>query len=254
MSIFPTRYSNYAPRTGYRSNSARRDYAAAPTRQAPVTVNFNAPKWVAYKAVQPVRAAWVEAKAATFEFAASMYASVIRFGDLSQKQGETVDRLAARDAEWASQRAISAPQGPAATYPNIRAAFDTVVLGGAHRAAITIGDITLSLAPATGVNAGALYVKVGAQYCGKIVGTPTGPVFRAVRECPADVAAKLAVIEADPQAAIQQHAAGIAARLAAAEARGEQLDLPCGCCGILLTDPVSRARGIGPICASKWGF
>ena len=32
------------------------------------------------------------------------------------------------------------------------------------------------------------------------------------------------------------------------------LSIPCGCCGIMLTNPESIRRGIGPICAGKWGF
>jgi hypothetical protein len=28
----------------------------------------------------------------------------------------------------------------------------------------------------------------------------------------------------------------------------------CACCGIELTDPKSIERGIGPICAEKWGL
>lgn len=32
------------------------------------------------------------------------------------------------------------------------------------------------------------------------------------------------------------------------------MSIPCGCCGLTLTNPESIARGIGPTCAGKWGF
>jgi len=91
------------------------------------------------------------------------------------------------------------------------------------------GQIQLSLAPSYGRNPGAIYVKRGDDYLGKIVGINyTG------KPCP-----ELAVIALDPYKAATQHG---------------NLTGHCACCGLELSDPVSVERGIGPICAAKWGF
>lgn len=246
------RNASYTPRRYDGQAFSNRSYRQYGNQQAPVT-NFNDSRWVAFREVQPVRAAWIEAKAASFDFAASMFAAVVRFGDLTERQAAAVDRCAARDQDRAQQ--VSQPrQMLSATFPRIRAAFDAVVLGGARKAQITVGNINLSLAPSTGRNAGALYVKDAGIYVGKIVGTASGPVFYPTREAPADLVERLLVIEADPTGAVRDQAARTAAMLAQAQAEGRPISLPCGCCGITLTDPVSIARGIGPICASKWGF
>jgi hypothetical protein len=240
-SYTPRRYDGQA-----RSNRQYRSYAQAPMTTPPTNA-----AWTMFAASQPNRAAWIVAKAPTFEFAAAMMQAVSRFGDLTDPQAAAVDRCIARDEARQSQNA--APQAPSATFPAIRAAFDQLVLAGGRKP-ITIGDLTLSLAPASGRNAGALYVKSHGAYAGKIVPTQNGPVFMPTRECPATVLPALLVIEADPRGAVQAHAARIAATIAEAAAEGRTLSMPCGCCGLTLTDPVSIARGIGPICAGRWGF
>ena len=104
----------------------------------------------------------------------------------------------------------------------------------------TIADVQFSLAPATGRNAGCIYVKQGsdfdAPYLGKI--TPEDKFLRS-RECSDELAAIVAKVAADPKAA--------------AEAHGHEYG-QCSCCGRELTNPESVARGIGPICAERWGW
>jgi hypothetical protein len=96
------------------------------------------------------------------------------------------------------------------------------------------GDLAISLAKATGKNPGAVYVKSrGGEYFGKIVG---GRYF-ATREAPADTLAKLLEITVDPMGVAVAHG---------------RLTGECACCGRELSDPVSIAKGIGPICESKW--
>jgi len=238
----------YAPSSSsYGERSSR--FASRTPFRAQRAANVDPAKWESFKAAQPERAAWIDAKAASFDFAASMRLAVLRFGDLTENQGAAIDRCMARDADRA-QQAAQPRQTVSPELAGIRAAFDAVVAGGARKAQITIEDVNLSLAPLTGRNPGAIYVKVGGAYAGKIVGT----TFTPGRDAPADLGAKLAEIDADPTGAVRAQAARTAQRLAEAALRGERLSLPCGCCGITLTDPVSVARGIGPICAGKWGF
>jgi len=194
--------------------------------------------------------AWMQAKRDSFAFAGSMLEAVQKYGDLTANQFAAVAKCVARDAEKAAQRATVAQQTASVGFPNLRAIFDGIVAKGARKAQMTLGDVNVSLASLSGRNPGALYVKDAGEYAGKIVGTTFKPAFAAK----ADLLGRLQEIEADPQAAVVKQAKLTAERLAAAQANGETLSLPCGCCGLTLTDPVSVARGIGPICAGKWGF
>ena len=252
MSFFNSNY--YRPSSasfGERSGPNRYYHNRRLARVAPraQSASLTDPRWVSFKEVQAAVAAWIEAKADSFDFAASMYSAVIRYGDLTPNQYTAIENCMARDAERAQQGQNPARQTTSVEFPNIRAAFDAVVAGGAVKAQMTVDEVNLSLAPLTGRNPGALYVKVNGQYAGKIV----GKVFQPGRDAPADLVGKLVEIERDPRAAIQSDAARRAARLALAIAEGRSLTIPCGCCGLTLSDEVSIARGIGPICAGKWG-
>lgn len=138
-------------------------------------------------------------------------------------------------------------------YPNIRAAFDAVERRGLKKARISIGDILIELAPPNTRNPGALYVKHLGDYVGKME-RDRPLVFSYKVKSPNTVVCLLDVIEVDPIAAITAQAATDAARVAEAVAAGLEPVVPCCCCGIYLTDPISRERGIGPICGSRWGL
>lgn len=183
------------------------------------------------------------------EILISIQQAVVKYGELSEGRLAVLTRGVARKAEKAAQKATVVAQALPTGLPNLRAAFDAVVSKGAKKAQMTVGDVNVSLASLSGRNPGALYVKFKGEYAGKVVGT----TFQGRNAAP-ELMAALAVIEADPTAAIKAHAATAAQLIAEAVARGEEPQVPCGCCGILLTDPESRARGIGPICAGKWGF
>ena len=95
--------------------------------------------------------------------------------------------------------------------------------------------LTFSLAAPTSRNAGAVYVKAGDVYAGKIM----GGVFWPSRDAVAGTGDVVARIAADPKGA--------------AVAYG-RLTGNCSCCGRTLSDPDSVELGIGPICADKWGL
>ena len=90
--------------------------------------------------------------------------------------------------------------------------------------------VIISLAPETGVNAGALYVKdANKQYLGKVKdGHYTGK---------SEAKEALAVIAKDPRNAAIQY--------------GRRTGT-CACCGRSLSNHQSIELGIGPICAQKW--
>ena len=98
-----------------------------------------------------------------------------------------------------------------------------------------VEGLQISLAPATGANAGALYVKNGDEYFGKIVNGK----FIATSLAPADTIAKLREIAVNPRKSAVDY--------------GKKTGICC-CCGRTLTDPVSVKNGIGPICEAGWGL
>ena len=116
---------------------------------------------------------------------------------------------------------------------NVKKIFDK-----AHEAIKTpkfrVDNMVLSRAPDSGANAGAIYVKVDGEYAGKV----TGGYFIPCR-APEGTLEKLQEIAKDP--------------LASAVAYGKKTG-NCSCCGRELTKHNSIEKGIGPICAERWGL
>lgn len=173
-------------------------------------------------------AAWLETS--QFDFAASLRASLIRYGSLTVKQIDAARRCMER---------ANAPKPAAAACDAgaIETAFNTARAGGLKRPKLHIGGYLFSPAPATGRNPGALYVKdddTGA-YLGKIV----GGAFHRGYDCQAVQADEIVKVAADPHAAAVGHG---------------KLTGACAVCNRTLSDPESVARGIGPICAARFGW
>jgi hypothetical protein len=99
---------------------------------------------------------------------------------------------------------------------------------------ITIGGITISPAKAESKNPGALYVKEGSVYVGKIA---NGRFF-AANPNGQDIAGKVQAFIADPAEA--------------AKVYGQETGICCVCNATLKSK--WRLRGIGPICAQKFGW
>jgi hypothetical protein len=114
--------------------------------------------------------------------------------------------------------------------------FDKARESGLKKLVYRAHGLQISPAPAHGKNPGAIYIKeVRGDYLGKVIG---GKLF-AASACTPEHKATLNKVAADP----------------AAEARAYGKETgTCCCCGRELTDPVSIANGIGPICAAGWGF
>jgi len=96
-------------------------------------------------------------------------------------------------------------------------------------------DLVISRAPDTGANAGALYVKVDGEYAGKV---KEGQWF-GLSTAPQDTLSKLQQIANSP--------------LDSAVAYGRKTG-SCAMCGRSLTVHASIERGIGPICAERFGL
>lgn len=121
-------------------------------------------------------------------------------------------------------------------YASIVQMFETAMTNGLKRMSYRAEGFVMTPAAKTGRNPGAIYVKrVEGGYLGKVIAGK----FHAGHGVTAEDTEKLLKIAANP--------------LEAAKAYGK-LTGKCSCCGRQLTDHVSIALGIGPICAEKWGF
>ena len=159
-------------------------------------------------------------------FAASLVSQYESRGTLTEKQtGDAVAMLMKIKAKKAERDAA-----PQIDLSNIVEMFNK-----AHEAIKTpkfrYDDLVISRAPDSGVNAGALYVKVNGEYAGKV---KEGKWFGSQ-----DVLAKLKEIAENP--------------LESAVAYGRKTG-NCSMCGRLLTNHGSIDRGIGPICAERFGL
>ena len=163
-------------------------------------------------------------------FAASLVEQFNKRGSLSEKQtGAAVAMLMKVKANKANK-----PEAPSVDLGNVVAMFNK-----AHEAIKTpkfrFEDLVISRAPDTGANAGALYVKADGQYVGKV---KEGKFF-GIRFTPEDTLSKLQQIAESP--------------LSSAVAYGRKTGT-CACCGRELTVHASIERGIGPICAERFGL
>jgi Family of unknown function (DUF6011) len=188
-----------------------------------------------FTAHHPEVAAWLTESAPSFEFAASLLEGVRKFGGLTPNQLAAAERAIAKRNEARAARAAREAAAPVVDIDRIARAFDAAQASGIKRPKLSLGDFRFSLAPSTGVNAGALYVKMGDVYLGKIAGGK----FSRSRDCTDAQQNDIVAACSDP--------------FAAAVAHGKRTG-SCSCCGRELTNPESIALGIGPICRANWGL
>ena len=195
---------------------------------------------VAFRAANPEICAWIDAKAPTFGFAASMLGAINQWGSLTVGQAEAVKKLIAKDANRVADAAARVAAAPQVDTSRIHAAFDAAARRASDKGlrlrypTITVGAITISPAGPNSKNPGALYVKNGGEYVGKIVeGRLLG-----TRECTPEIEAKVVKFIADPQAA--------------AKAYGQETGTCCICNATLKSK--WKLQGIGPVCATKFGW
>ena len=169
----------------------------------------------------------------TNEFCSSLLNSVLSYGHLTEKQLAAVRKAIQRDADDATRKAE--PGAPVADTTALLAAFDAATGNGLKRPTIRLPGVTLSLAPATGKNPGAIYAKADGTYVGKIV---DGSFHRS---------------HACTDTAISTVQAALVDPLSQAKVYGQRTG-SCSCCGRELTNKDSITAGIGPICASKFGW
>jgi hypothetical protein len=197
-----------------------------------------------WREANPEIAAWISAKAETFSFAAAMDEAITKYGGLTEGQLAAVERCIARDKErdaaFAAARAARAAEAEArkvavGNVAAIQTAFDTALEKGIRFPKLRLDTFVFSAAGAFSKNPGAIYVKAGETYLGKI----KDGQFSRSRDCSDDEATRIAAVCADPKAA----------DIAYGQRFGS-----CCVCGRELTKGVSIEAGIGPICAGRFGW
>jgi hypothetical protein len=217
--------------------------ARAAVSRANATVRIAENNWESFTASHPEVAAWMDANT-SFEFAVSLKQAVIKYGQLTERQlvsAETcVAKQKVRDAARVEATQARAAAAPVVDISKVETAIATALERGVKRPSMRVGELKFSVAPATGKNAGAIYVKTAVkgeegQYLGKIMG---GKLF-AVRECSEEQKANIISVASDPKGAAIRH--------------GKEFG-QCSICSRTLVDPKSIELGIGPICADKMGW
>ena len=165
-------------------------------------------------------------------FYASLAQQLASKGYLSEKQAACIHN------GFAKSQAPVRPVAERPTLDQIQQLFGKALESGLKRPIVRAVGFRISLAPLSGKNAGCLYVKedkAEGEYFGKI---DAHGAFFGVRTCPSEVEARLSDLNKNPLETLQQY--------------GRETG-NCACCGRELTDPESVARGIGPVCAEKFG-
>lgn len=192
------------------------------------------------KATEPDVYAWLILHVERDEFATSVWNGLRTYGALTDNQLAAIKRTLVKDAERAKRRE-DAPVADTDGVDRLKLAFDTAIeraqaKGRSFRwPRITIGDVVISPAKATSKNPGALYVKQGEQYLGKI----QNKRFFAARECTSEQEQRVLGFIADPEKAAKLY--------------GQETKMCC-ICNAPLTNEESMQRGMGPVCAEKMGW
>lgn len=226
---------SFAFKTSPEKRAVSRESAAARKERDQAEV------WTIFAKENEGAAAWILANAPTFAFAASMRDAVHKFGHLTEGQMDAVNRCISRHADRIAARQVAQTEQVARsvdlTASKISEAFAAARGKGLKRLTLRYEGIKIKQSRK---DADTLFVTdhrawPDQTYYGKIVASR----FMPTRECPDEIRTRLAIIAQDPAAA--------------AKVYGKETGTCC-CCGAELTDPVSIANGIGPICAGNYGF
>lgn len=189
------------------------------------------PKVLAWSNANPAEYQWLVDNADSFEFAASLMQSLRKWGSLTVNQHAAVQRILVKRKIQADRHASA----PAVSLAPVEAAFDKAKAAGIKYPKLRLDVFTFSPAGATSKNAGAVYVKEGDTYLGKVL---NGKLF-AVSACTPQQEEAIVAVAADP--------------MNAAIAYGKRFG-KCAVCARTLTDADSIAQGIGPVCATRFGW
>lgn len=179
--------------------------------------------------------AWIQANRDTNHFARSLAAARRRFGSLTAGQ---IDAVWTRNLAPKPAAANVAGEG----FSLLMRSFQHARSSGLKYPKVHVGALRFSMAQDDSKNPGYLYIKFEGEYAGKI--SPTGEFAPARPTLINDV---------DSMKANQLIVTVARDPLAAAVAHGHATG-NCAICSKHLSDPESVTRGIGPVCAKRFGW
>lgn len=175
-----------------------------------------------------------------FDFADSLKEQFLRKGCLTDGQMAAIRKCIARDIEREAakraERAQAIANAPEVDGSALEEAFRHAQGTCLKFPSLYFSGFRFSPAGANSANAGAIYAKAhDGTYLGKVM---NGKFIKS-RDCDAEDEALIARVVNDPFNAAVEHG---------------RMTGHCCVCNRLLTDPDSVARGIGPICAERFGW
>lgn len=209
--------------------------AKARQQAADAKVRKAGTQWDRFAADNPGEAVWVLAKRDSFNFAASMYEAVTKYGDLTPGQLAAVQRMVAQDLARQQAAAARIINAPSVDISPLIASFNTARANHIKTPAMYLDTFKFKAAPMTGKNPGAIYVTEDEQYLGKIA---DGKLV-VTGSCAEETKARIIAMCAQP--------------LENAIAFGKRTGR-CSCCYRELTNGESIELGIGPICRGRYGL
>ena len=159
------------------------------------------------------------------DFSKSLLGSISKYGSLTDNQLAAAERMMAKCNAKAKQRNSNSVE---MDHSKINEAFAKQTTRA--KPFLNAGDVQFSSAPASGVNEGAIYVKIAGEYQGKLI---DGKFFATVTTH------------------IDQIREACSSPLELAKAHGRKSGTCCQC-SRELTNPDSIKAGIGPICAGAF--
>lgn len=226
------------------------EYKTSPTQRANASAKAAARKDVRkaqaisdWRTTFPAEAAWIEAKIGTFDFATSMANALAQWGCLTPGQTAAITRCIAKDAAYVVTKATAAAATAARTETveakALEEAFTKALASRLKWPKITLDRFTFKPASKNSKNPGAIYVTQGKGESGVYLGKVMSGQFTPSRDCDSSLQAEVVMVMADPKKAAQAYGLRTG---------------NCCICSRELTDPVSVASGIGPICADRFGW
>lgn len=187
----------------------------------------------------PTQWEWLN-KNLSFSFAASLMGNLVKYGSLTENQISAIDKCIARKVSLSdrnNQRKTEAIQkvenAPKVSVDKLMECFSKARSNGLKKPILRFEMFQASLDRR---DSNLVWLNNGFD---NRLGRIQNGKFVAGRDCSPEQANAIEAALNDP--------------LAAAIAYGKRIGA-CSCCGLTLTNSVSIERGIGPICAEKFGF
>lgn len=224
--------------------SSKADRAAKRVKAASKAEIKRAHNLAAFELANPDIATWWNGANRDFEFASSLRSWVEKNGNLTDGQMRAAKGCISKLAELAAKREALSDHAKEHAQVNVRfieLAFEKASASGLKipKMRLIHGETSFVVyrASKNSVNAGSLYVKGAKEegYYGKI----TSGIFYRGRDVSVEQEADIVKACSEPAVAA----------VAYGRRTGE-----CSCCGRELTNGESIERGIGPVCADKFGL